>query len=512
MAFEPGGETYEEQPYAELTYQQTHPDMLAPIGALLGLVPAPVPTARVLELGCASGANIIAMAEVLPHAEFVGVDFSERQIEEGRGALRELGFANVSLLQGDIRDLAALDLGSFDYILAHGVYSWVPAEVRDALLAGIRSLLNPEGIAFVSYNALPGWSAMRSLREAMFYRTRDAASQTQRAEDAEAFYRLLQRANPPASSSYGHFLAEYEAHVDGRHQLGSDRAASLLLHDELADVNEPVYFHQFAEHAASHGLQYLADADFPSVFPSRLAPAIQAELRQLGKTTIEHQQYLDLLTNATFKQTLLCHAERTLSRRLGDDPAPLRGMFASSSAKPAAVGPNRQVQNFVGSDGARLAIESPVGKAAMAILIERFPDRVAFPALVGDAMERVGSAAPAYDAAEAQVAAILLQGFCYSYSLVELRTTPAAYALKPGERPRTPAVARRQVVGGYTAVTNLRHERVNVDALHSRLITLFDGTRTRAEALAEVDEGSNRSAKRFERAVETLTEMGLFLP
>lgn len=509
MAFEPGGETYEDEPYAELTYQETHPGGLAAIGLLLGLEPAAVETCRVLELGCASGANLLAMAETLPAAEFVGVDVSGRQVAEGRVAAQALGFANVDLRQGDILDLPT-DMGTFDYVIAHGVYSWVPAEVRDALLAACRSLLNPHGIAYVSYNAYPGWAPMKALREMLFYRTRDSLGQHQRAEDAETFYRLLQKANPAEGSSFGHFLGEYESHVEGRHRIAGERAASLLLHDEMADVNDPVYFHEFAGHAARHGLQYMADADFPTVFATRLPAEAQAELRRLAATAIEHQQYLDFLTNATFKRTLLCHEERAVSRRIGERIEPFRSLFAASPARPAAAEAKGGARTFAGSDGARFTTANPIGQAALAILCERYPERVAFPALAEAACERVGAEAPALEAAEAQLAAVLLQGFCYSASLVELRTTAGAYTVTPGERPTTPAFARRQVAGDSLTVTNLRHERVTVDTLQARLIALFDGTRTRDAVFREVDEGSNRFAKRFERALETLTEMAFF--
>lgn len=171
-----GVEDYEDEPYAELTYQLTHPDGFATIGALLGLAPAPVETCRVLELGCASGANIIAMAEALPRASFTGVDLSPRQVAAGRAMTAELGIRNVELLAGDIRDIEMLTPGSFDYVIAHGVYSWVPAEVRGALLANCRRLLAPNGIACISYNAYPGWAPLHALREMMLHHTRNAAN------------------------------------------------------------------------------------------------------------------------------------------------------------------------------------------------------------------------------------------------------------------------------------------------------------------------------------------------
>lgn len=510
MAFEPAGESYEDEPYAPLTYQQTHPDVLAAIGTLLGMAPAPVERCRVLDIGCASGANIIAMAEGLPGSEFTGIDLSVRQIEEGQALVKALGLANVSLRVGDILALDPGELGTFDYIIAHGVYSWTPAEVRDALLATCRQLLAPQGIAFVSYNALPGWSSLRALREMMQYRAHEFGSQREQAAGAESLYRLLQRANPAESSSFGHFLAEYEVHVDGRHEVGLDRAASLLLHDELAAVNEPFYFHQFAEHAAAHGLQYLADADFPTVFGTRLSPAVRAEIASLARTPVEYQQYLDFVANVSFKQTLLCHEDVPLNRRIGNTFEPFRKLFAASRARAAAPQKGKSARQFLGADGATLTVASPVAVAAMQTLAERFPVRVPVPDLVALARERTG-AAPPQEQAELEVAAVLTQAFTYSSSLAQVHATPGPFTVTPGERPRTPAFARWQLDSGGRTVTNLALERITLGPAEAALAALFDGTRTRDEAFARMAEAHRIGRAKAERMTTTLAEMALFL-
>lgn len=508
MTPEAAGESYEDEPYAELTYQQTQPDLLATIGRLLGLEPAPVETCRVLELGCAAGANILALAEAMPAADFVGLDYSSRQIEEGRNAARALGRDNVAFHHADIRELPALNLGTFDYVIAHGVYSWVPADVRDALLASCRELLNPHGIAYISYNAYPGWANMRSLRDALLFRSRRTQQSRQRADEAESFIKLLQEANPPNGDHFGQFLAAYEAQVSGRHALGGERAASLLLHDELADINEPVYFHEFVEHAARYGLQYLADSDFPSVFPTRLPAAVRAEIGRLAADATEHQQYLDFVTNASFKQTLLCQEELTVVRSIGKDLRPIRGLYASSAARPEGVSPGSSVERFRGEDGARLSAQHPVARAAMRILVERFPERIAFPRLLDQARARCRrGAAEAKEEDEAQLAALLLQGFCYSGSLVELRTTAGAFTTESGSQPRTTRFALRQLAAGMTTVTNLRHERITLEPSLARLLSLFDGTRSLQQARAAA---SNMPNKAFEGALDTFVEMALF--
>jgi len=66
--------SYDEVPYESQSFPQSHPNRLATLGRLFGLSPAPVAQCRVLELGCASGGNLIPMAYHLPESEFVGLD------------------------------------------------------------------------------------------------------------------------------------------------------------------------------------------------------------------------------------------------------------------------------------------------------------------------------------------------------------------------------------------------------------------------------------------------------
>ena len=121
-----------------------------------------------LELGCASGDNLIPMALGLPNARFVGIDLSARQIEQGQRQVSALGLANIELRQYNIADVDA-SWGKFDYIICHGIYSWVPAPVRERLLAICRDNLAPNGVAYVSYNTLPGWHMRGMIRDMMIY-------------------------------------------------------------------------------------------------------------------------------------------------------------------------------------------------------------------------------------------------------------------------------------------------------------------------------------------------------
>src|SRR5262245_8757143 len=160
--------SYDVVPYESNVFSQSHPDRLATIATLLGMRPAPVTDCRVLELGCASGGNVIPMAVSLPGSRFVGIDLSSRQIEMGRRTVESLALTNLDLKQFDIRNLTK-DVGQFDYIICHGVFSWVPREVQDKILEVCAQNLSPRGVAYVSYNTYPGWHMRGLIRDMMLY-------------------------------------------------------------------------------------------------------------------------------------------------------------------------------------------------------------------------------------------------------------------------------------------------------------------------------------------------------
>ena len=148
--------SYDEVPYTSLPFLQTHPDRLACLATLFGLQPPALDACRVLELGCASGGNLVPMAVALPRARFVGVDLSPVQIADARTVVAALALDNIEFRAASIADVDD-SWGAFDYIIAHGVFSYVPPAVQQRMLEICARQLTPHGIAFISYNTLPGW-------------------------------------------------------------------------------------------------------------------------------------------------------------------------------------------------------------------------------------------------------------------------------------------------------------------------------------------------------------------
>lgn len=476
--------SYDQTPYPSLPYAQSSPDRLATLATLLGLHPAPVDHCRVLELGCAGGGNLIPLAYGWPESEFVGLDASQRQIADGQTTAATLELRNVTLRCMDILDVTP-DLGQFDYIIAHGVYSWVPSATRDHILRVCKQNLAPNGVAYVSYNTYPGWHMMDIIRDAMLYHTRRLTDPEMRATQGRAMLDFLAESVPPEKRAYGSFLKTYAGFLRGELRGAGSRGDAFLLHDELEGDNDPVYFHQFAERAARHGLQYLVEADFPSVFPDNFSADAKQALQKMAQDIIEMEQYMDFLRNRMFRQTLLCHDDVTIQRTLM--PERVRGLYIGSRARPVAAHPDIHtvsVGQFRSPDGATLSTDHPVSKAGLLYLARIWPRAVSFEDLLSTARSRLGGDAepetiPVSLAEDATLlGANLLRAYGYSTQLVELHVHVPPIVSEVIERPIASPVARFQAQDS-TTVANLWHNRVHLDPLQRHLLLLLDGAHDR---------------------------------
>jgi methyltransferase-like protein len=456
----------------------------------MGLDAAPPERCRMLELGCASGGNLFPMAYTLPESEFVGIDISEVQIDEGLESLQELALDNVTLKQMDILDVDG-DMGQFDYIVAHGIFSWVPHEVQEKLLEICRENLAANGVAFVSYNVYPGWHMMGIIRGLMRYHTRDDADPRQRATRAREIIDFFAQASESEGSAYGGFLRMYAELLRNGPKGNSEAGNSFLLHDEMEDFNQPYYFYEFAERAAEHGLQYLGEAEFRKMMTSNFPPEVTQTLAQHCKSVIDLEQYMDFLRNRTLRQTLLCHQNIKLSRKLR--PEQIQAFRVSSFTQTESKKPDIQstaVVKFKGSDDATLAIDHPVSKAAMVHLAKVWPRSVPFDSLLDEARSYLGLKAGDGDREQDTkvLAANLFQAYSYSTELADLHTYHPPIDPTVSERPVASPVARLQARKS-PMVTNLRHGRVELGDLDRHLIQYLDGRHSQADVVRCLEKG-----------------------
>jgi SAM-dependent methyltransferase len=487
----PGG-AYERFSYPGYAYPATHPARLEAVGRLFGLDPAPAAACRVLELGCGDGGNALSIAQTLPGAEVLGIDAAAAAVECGAALARAAELANVSLRAASFEELAPQELGAFDYVVAHGVYSWIPPAARRALLACVRRCLAPAGIAFVSYNAYPGSYLRDMARDMLRYHVRDVEEPAARLAAAHALMRTIVAIEEP--TPYARVLREHLERM-----LGVSDA--LLFHDDLAEISTPFYFHEFVEHAAGHELQFLSEAD---LFESQLrdVPASAAQLMtELPDDALVREQYLDFFKNRMFRQTLLCHAGAPLSRTL--DEGAIERLAISSAAEAQGTTTLAGEETFATLDGFSMTTSEPHVQAAMHALAAAWPAALGFGALLEAAIEAAGPQAPAELVGE-RLRDVLLQA--HLARIVQLNGCPPPLAAQPDERPLASALARAQAARGAAVVSSLLHRNVALEGeLEPALLPLLDGTRTRA-ALAEA---LGRPASEIDAALERLAAAGL---
>jgi SAM-dependent methyltransferase len=444
--------SYDQVRYPGRPLAQTHPDRLATTAGLFGLVAAPPDHCRVLELGCADGGNLIPMALCLSRSEFLGIDLAERAIARGRTVVSALGLRNLSLLQMDLMD-AGRELGEFDYIIAHGVYSWTPPEVRDRLLNICATNLAPHGVAYVSYNTQPGFHRRQMFREMMLHHVENVNEPAARVRQAaELIETLAERQSERDLTSF--LFKEELSHIAESEQW-------YLYHDDLAPSNYAPQFHEFMEQAERHRLSYLGEADFFEMQDDIYPESVKTMLRQFaGDDVILKEQYLDFIKGRRFRQTLLCHEHVALDRGLR--PGRMIPLYIASDAQP--VSRENDLEEFRGPRGATLRTDYAPAKSALRRLSGIWPQALPFPELLAEAG---GDAAP--------LAEILLQG--YRCGLLEVYTLPRPFAAQAGERPAASPLARFEAQDG-TLVTTLKHTSVELEDTADRcLLMLMDGTR-----------------------------------
>lgn len=301
---------YSELGYKSMPFPYTTPATLEAYAALVG-ISAPNPkTARVLELGATYGGNIISQALFNPDATFVGIELSQEQVEKGNEVIANAGLTNVSLVQSDIASIGS-EIGTFDYIIAHGVYSWVDDGVKEALLRLIDEHLAEDGIAYISYNTYPGWHTMDEVRQLMMFSNRDKAQFNHKEKVLHG---------KTIGSIVGSQILKYDNLKERNSKfLGALRSVMqkdeyYVGHDHLEPNNDPVYFYQFNDHLGAHNLAYLCDADLTLSMVRSFDVDIADTLDKLALNDhVAQEQYLDFILDTTFRKSIICKAKHAES-------------------------------------------------------------------------------------------------------------------------------------------------------------------------------------------------------
>ncbi|MBS0630317.1 MAG: class I SAM-dependent methyltransferase [Verrucomicrobia bacterium] len=470
MSADPVRELYAEVSYPGSAFAQTHPARHAAIARLLGRPAADVRKARILEVGCAQGYNLLPLAAQLPQAHFVGVDFSDQELARGRALSDAAGLTNVEFVCADLRTYAP-PAGSFDFIIAHGVLSWVPDDVKSALFALCARALSPDGLAYISYNTYPGWKQREAVRELMLMRLGGIDTPAGRLAAAHATLDDLDKLFAGRTESHAELTRGIIASMR-RKQSGH------FYHDDLDGVNDPCYFLQFAAWAAEHGLAYLAEAEWETMFPELLPEAARAQFARFSGDRLQLEQQLDFLRNRTFRCSLLTRTGGPAVTH--PDPAALRTCaFAAHLRPPVAVPPlDADTPVRFGANSAQsFETKDPVVKALFCVLAAAWPQRVPFAELL-PAVQRLLSHARVTLPADLEHALLSRLLEATGRRFVDcLSTTGITCVPTPSAAPWVHPLTRLMAAQGLP-VANAWHEIVPLDDSARALLATLDGRRT----------------------------------
>lgn len=469
--------TYDQTPYESYPYSHTRPENLKAIAHIFGLETPSLETARILELGCASGGNMINHAIHYPKAKFVGVDLSDVQIDIGNKQIQALGLKNIELKAISITDINK-SFGEFDYIICHGVFSWVPDNVCEAILRISNENLSKNGISYISYNTLPGWNMVRTVRDMMMFHAHGFSDINEKVQQSRMLLDFVKDSLAGSNSPYGEIM-------NSEAQLLASQPDNYLRHDHMEDINHQYYFHEFMKKASENGLQYLGDAALATMYAGNLPKQISDKLAEVTEI-VRAEQYMDFVTNRRFRSTILCKNDVKLTRNItGNSIADLYFSMRISPEKPLSdvTLDNNDILEFyyAGVKENKLNANSPILKALLYI----FHESTNFALSAKDLTAKIKEMLPKNKYNDEQIMVEIISNitrlvFC---GYVTLSSNKPTFVNKLSETPKLSSLARVQLEAKQDWVTNEVHDKIILAALDIYIMRYLDGKHNKLQII-----------------------------
>ena len=438
---------YDRVAYPTTLFAQTHPERLAVLARLAGLDPVPPERSRILEIGGGTCLNLLALATIWPECEAHGFDLSESAIARGQQIADVAGLDHAVLAVEDIcAAQGRYPAGAFDYVIVHGVYAWVPDHVRAATMRLVGHVLSERGVAFVSYNCMPGGHVRLIMREMLL----DAIGAIDDPDRRIAAVR--------------DFLEDYARPRDDDEALATTlrqqaesmlkRPDAVLFHDELGECFHPQRLLDVAAEAQASGLVFLTDAGRNRHLDGFLADGAAMPDDPEGAVLLAASRD-DYASLRYFRQSLFVRESQEPDRRI--DATRIAGMWVSTRLRREEDGSFSQAGDTIAITDAALA----------------------------EAIERVASVHPrrvqlAEVTSDPEHLRVILQLFAEWY--VNLHPGPTPFPLEPGVRPATSPLVRGMLAMGEATICTLDHGVLKIEQPELRALLLAaDGTRTVAE-------------------------------
>ncbi|MCP3952232.1 MAG: methyltransferase domain-containing protein [Desulfobacterales bacterium] len=468
---------------------ESHPGRLLANCRLFGLSAAPIETASILEVGCATGNNIIPLAYRYPRASFIGFDYSLNQIAAGRAQIAALGLQNIRLEHASIEQMVARSASqAYDYILCHGVFSWVNTELQESIFSLCAKYLQPQGAAYISYNVFPGWNSVNTLRELMLWATRDLQDPQEKVSRAREVINNMasgfdEKVFPYAYAKQFRKLAKkISTHSDG-----------YLAHEYLEDDNLPVYFYQFVESARDYLLGYVTECDLDTVSVVNLPEPFASQLAN-NTDVVALGQHIDFIRNTRFRRSILCHAGRRPTRNIGSEQ--IEQFFIQLEARPDKKGLSISNAPHLTEISLKVGDVTVTFNAAdaimcLALLHEHRNQPISYRKLcqlmmIHSSLHDIRKVRQFLNN-EMSLISLVFAG------VLSIHTEPGAYVSHVSDKPEACGLIRYQIAEGQNWVSTGKHTAIRINDLECFLLGVLDGNHT-VSALCElvstaIDEG-----------------------
>ena len=468
-----GRSPYDAIPYRGTVAQNTSPSHLAVCSLWHHGPRPPFQHFRLAELGCGDGANLLPLAFYDPDSTFIGIDNSRAELDLAHEGARCLGLENIHFVLKDVCDLGPKEFEPCDFVIAHGLYSWVPEDVRDAILSYCRQSLTPSGLAYISYNAQPGWATRRLVRETLLRArsVREAAVEDKAEKAIEMAAHLLEDL-PSRDYAFAVLLAEELERV-------RDGKPGYVFHEYLAQVNEGFWLRDFVKRARRNGLDYVADAQFCR-WEGHVSTELKHALAKRNLDPIEQEEAADLLGDRYFRASILRRPDAppdpTTRRELLEEVHIATSLCAKSGPFEPTEG---MVERFLSKDGPEVTLDASITKAAVVLLAAQWPLGMRLETLYLQATKLLASnGCEVPTGARSQLSDELMTLF--EAGQIDLRLKEPAYHTEIPEYPQAHALARFEAEH-REALTTPYHLTIPFEPQELALVRALDGSRSRAE-------------------------------
>lgn len=495
--------SYDSVPYESVPYSSSNPSYMRAVGMLFKMNPTKIDEAKILEIGCAGGGNLIPLALKYPKAKLLGVDLSPVQIESAQKQAKEVGATNVEFKNISIADLGSSN-GKFDYIVCHGVLSWVNENTRNAIFKACEQLLTDNGLAYISYNTLPGWNMVRTVRDMMLYHAAMFTTPAEKIQQSRLLLDFVKDSVPQQNNPYADMLKTEST-------ILSQQPDHYLFHDHLEADNKQYYFHEFMTEANRHSLQYVADSNIASMFLGNMPESVAEKLKVVNDI-VRTEQYMDFINNRRFRMSILCRSGNAINRDLNIDS--IKPLYMNMRITPAKQASEVSLEDLTdqavfyhqGMKENNISTSSPVMKAALYTFVENINYPLSFNEVVKAVAKKLPKAKTEEIEQEFGVNALrmILSGH------ITISEAPK-FSNVISKKPEVSALVRYQAMNMPSLwVTNEMHERVAINIFDKYLLRYLDGKNSTEELASKMTghvESGELNISKDEKAIDNKEEI-----